>query len=77
MSGNPDVLVAQALVLIENARVRDDAVPVYAALIRDIGPSTKHWGMVNRAIIERWSTAALPWIKKRAWGVLESEKAAQ
>lgn len=75
--GNPDVLVAQAIQLIESARIRADVVPVYAHLIREIGPSTEHWGMVNRAIIARWSTSALPWIKTRAWDSLASARTNQ
>jgi hypothetical protein len=25
------------------------------------------WGVVNRAIVNRWSPSALEWIKDRAW----------
>lgn len=44
---------------------RDDVALTYAYAIRQ--DADMDWPAVNHAIIERWSMAALKYIKDRAW----------
>jgi hypothetical protein len=61
----------QALREIADPRMkRDDVALTYAFVIRQ-GCSGDRLAQVNRAIIERWSMAALKYIKERAWGIAE------
>lgn len=45
---------------------RDDVALTYAFGIRDC-PDEVDWPKVNRLIIDRWSIAALRYIKEQAW----------
>ena len=52
----------------DKAFTRDNVAATYAWCIRQ-----RHevdFPRVNRAIRDRWSTAALVYIKKRAWGIV-------
>lgn len=49
---------------------RDDVMLTYAFGIRDC-PDDVRWAVVNAAIVERWSMAALSYIKKGAWKLVE------
>lgn len=46
---------------------RNDVAKSYAIVLRSRHRNSIDWGKVNRAIIERWSSHALGWIKTRAW----------
>lgn len=46
---------------------RKDIAKTYALALRSSEAERIDWGKVNRAIIARWSMAALTWIKKQAW----------
>lgn len=46
---------------------RRDVAKTYALALRSSERATVDWAKVNRAIIERWSTSALLWIKNQAW----------
>lgn len=49
-------------------------IPLYAAEIRRQSPAllaSPAWGIVNRAIVERWSENALRRIKEAAWRMIE------
>lgn len=46
---------------------RDELAEEYAALLRTNGATWPGWEMLNRAIIRRWSMAALRYIKDKAW----------
>lgn len=49
---------------------RNDVALTYAFGLRTLGSSeTINWGPINQAIIERWSMAALRYIKERAWKI--------
>ena len=65
---------ATLLAAIAAAKKRDDVVPAYAAGIASFQRShitrdATDWSRVNRAIIERWSDAAISYIKDKAWKV--------
>jgi hypothetical protein len=45
---------------------RLDIAKTYALALRSSERELIDWGKVNRAIIARWSTGALLWIKERA-----------
>ncbi len=57
--------------VIDVAKGRIDVVPAYRRAIGIIGytPETRaeDWGVINRAIIDKWSKSGLLWIKERAW----------
>jgi hypothetical protein len=53
---------------------RDVIVPLYVRLIR-YPFADEIVGEVNRAIIARWSVAALVYIKDRAWKALRQQPA--
>ncbi len=44
---------------------RKDVAKTYALALRSSYKTD--WAVVNRAIIDRWSTSALEWIKQQAW----------
>ena len=46
---------------------RRDVAQTYALALRSSERDRIDWGKVNRAIMARWSPAALEWIKKQAW----------
>ena len=49
-------------------------ISLYAAEIRRQSPAllaSPHWGVVNRAIAERWSETALARIKRAAWAIID------
>lgn len=55
---------------------RDDVALTYAFCIRQGG----HWGnekidyaAINKAIMDRWSLAALKYIKEKAWRIAEGK----
>jgi hypothetical protein len=53
---------------------RDDVALTYAFCLRQgLGPGAEEidFAAINRAIMERWSLAALKYIKERAWGIYE------
>jgi hypothetical protein len=51
---------------------RDDVALTYAFGLRDT-PDEIDWSKVNHAIIDRWSMAALKYIKERAWKLVEAQ----
>jgi hypothetical protein len=48
---------------------RKDIALTYAMALRSSEREAVDWRKVNEAIIERWSIAALRYIKDRAWGL--------
>lgn len=54
----------ELLELVRTARGRNDVAVVYRDHLTD--PDV-NWGAVNRAIMLRWSRAALIYIKEQAW----------
>lgn len=46
---------------------RDDIAATYRLALLSSERDRIDWGKVNRAIMERWSVAALTFIKERAW----------
>ena len=46
---------------------RIDIAKSYALALRSSERGSIDWKKVNAAIIERWSIAALKWIKAKAW----------
>lgn len=54
---------------------RDDIALTYAYGLRNHfgGSEVINWKMVNAAILERWSMAALTYIKERAWKLYEGK----
>jgi len=64
---------------INQARCRDDVVPAYAEELRawwKAGYPSFDWSEINRAIIDKWSPAALEYIKDRAWRQFYGERPA-
>ncbi len=62
----------QALYEIRDRRfTRDDVALTYAFALRQ--RETDRIAEVNRAIIERWSLAALKYIKAKAWKLVEGK----
>ena len=59
-----DVLAAIA----DPACTRDDVAVEYATALRAYGPQDG-WGAINQAILDRWSMAALRYIKEKAWNL--------
>ncbi len=56
---------------------RDGVAGFYADCIRCAnahGLASINWHAISAAIVERWSRAALEYIKKKAWKKLEAEK---
>lgn len=45
---------------------RKDIAATYRLAMMSSDSASLDWGKVNRAIIERWSIAALKWIKEQA-----------
>jgi hypothetical protein len=45
---------------------RKDIAQTYSLALRSSERDRIDWGKVNRAIIDRWSLAALKWIKEQA-----------
>jgi hypothetical protein len=57
---------------IADARMtRDDVALTYAFAIRQ--QAEMDFALVNRAIVERWSLAALKYIKTKAWALVEGK----
>jgi hypothetical protein len=50
---------------------RAQVATTYALCLRSSERDRIDWGKVNRAILDRWSPAALKWIKERAWKIAE------
>jgi len=46
---------------------RRDISQTYALILMSSEAQSVDWGLINRAIIARWSESALQWIKERAW----------
>lgn len=46
---------------------RKDVAATYALALRSSERDRIDWRRVNEAIIARWSSSALVWIKRRAW----------
>jgi hypothetical protein len=62
-----DALAAEMLAAIDDAAsTRDTIVPLYVRLIHTPG-SARICPLINGAIMDRWSQAALHYIKERAW----------
>lgn len=53
---------------------RDAVALTYAMALRSSERPAIDWGKVNRAIIARWSPAALKYIKERAWRLNEEAR---
>jgi hypothetical protein len=65
----------QRVILMEIAdkrMTRDDVAMTYAFAIRQHGRTSDEfdYARVNRAIVERWSMAALVYVKERAWRLI-------
>lgn len=66
---NPQKVILEEIGMKETTR--DDIALTYAFAIRqkrEVG-----FGIINRAIIERWSRSALEYIKKRAWFIVQGK----
>ena len=64
---------AETLILdeIADSRMkREDIAQTYAFVIRQLPANDPRWREINHAILDRWSMAALKWIKERAWKLL-------
>ena len=48
----------------DKAFTRKDVAATYAILIQK---GHQEWTTINKAILNRWSSAALKWIKEQAW----------
>lgn len=46
---------------------RLDVAKTYCLALRSTERGRIDWPKVNRAIVERWSSSALEWIKNKAW----------
>lgn len=57
-------LEQELLAKVAAAPTRDEVVPLYRSALLD---NNLDWGQVNRAIAQRWSIAAIKYIKKQAW----------
>lgn len=78
MSVRIEMVDPQGVILREIADrrlTRDDVAMTYAFCLRQSGPG---WGdgsidyaTINKAIMERWSIAALRYIKEKAWRLVE------
>lgn len=56
------------LEVIASATKRDDVVPNYAQWIMEEDDGyPQDWHAINKAIMDKWSKAALSYIKERAW----------
>lgn len=54
----------------DHRMTRDDVMLTYAFGIRDC-PDDVRWDIVNAAILDRWSMAALRYIKEGAWRIVK------
>ena len=51
----------------DKALTRQSIAMTYALTLRSDERTRVDWGKVNKAIIKRWSTSALDYIKRTAW----------
>jgi hypothetical protein len=58
---------------VTNAKTRDDLVPGYTRWLQAMqaGKGVPACASVNHAIIDRWSLAALEYVKRKAWKALD------
>lgn len=69
----PDEVIAllsqpTPLEVIASAKKRDDVASFYAGWIMEEDDGyPQDWHAINNAIIDKWSRAALSYIKERAW----------
>lgn len=66
------------LMLVDSPATRADIVPTYAeaVLLENFARPQQAqtlWREVNIAIAERWSWAAVDWIKRKAWAQAEAQ----
>lgn len=60
---------------VEQCKTRADAVTLYAAALQRVSfDDAEFWVSLNQAIVARWSTHALSWIKERAWRSVRGEE---
>lgn len=58
----------EILVAIQDKRNKQyDIAVMYIQLITSLPSNSKDWGVINRAIIERWSMSGLERVKTLAW----------
>jgi len=63
-----DITVPTTMEVIAAAKKRDDVVQEYAnCILHDEDGFCPDWKAINAAIIEKWSAAALVYIKEKAW----------
>ena len=55
----------------DKAFTRDNIAQTYAFCIESISPENPDFTKINHAIVERWSTNALIYIKEKAWKLIE------
>ncbi len=62
---NPERIILEE---IANPKMtRDGVVQTYAFCLRQWSPGHVAFRKINRTILDRWSPAALDYIKRRAW----------
>ena len=63
----PATALANCLAAVADKSVQRDQVAILYADLRLYRPKGDEWGIINRAIIARWSISALQRIKRLAW----------
>lgn len=51
---------------------RDEMATAYADLLRTKNADWKTWPTLNLAIMDRWSSSGLQYIKRQAWKAVEA-----
>ena len=65
-----ELINCEAALLTEIAEpesTRDDVASTYGLALRSSEHETMDWQKINRAILDRWSAAALQYVKRLAW----------
>jgi hypothetical protein len=71
LTGCENVLLVE---IANKSMARRDVALTYALALRS--GEDVDWKRVNMAIIARWSTSALVWIKTKAWKMLDEQEQA-
>lgn len=79
MTDSKPMTTDEMISLIVKAKRREDVVAPYAQCLLDIDSveAAVDWPSVNRAIMRRWTEAALLYIKRRAWAMAEKPRVEQ
>jgi len=64
---SPSAMIIEAIM--DEKNTRDQIVPLYAMSLSILNDEPGYFGMVNKAIVSRWSESSLSYIKEGAYKI--------